>query len=268
MCSSLATVGAVAIRPPAVDSNSCRQGLGAAFMRGVDPHPRMKQPPSLALPAQSPTLEFTEPGWPVVLTIVAVFALLATLPYRVRVFPPWVPWILTIILVVPMIALAVTTDKIRWPRIEVVVIRLFFVTAGFGLVDQLIRVLSAMVRRSSEVGGLQLLTSSIAVWATNVLIFSIAYWRTDRGGPEAHANRASSRPDWLFPQQSAREDAPFEWRPTFIDYLFLSFCTATAFSPSEAQPLTSRAMLLMLESIISLITIVAIASRAINILGG
>jgi hypothetical protein len=212
MCSSLATVGAVAIRPPAVNSNSCRQGLGAAFMRGVDPHPRMKQPPSLALPAQSPTLEFTEPRWPVVLTIVAVFALLATLPYRVRVFPRWVPWILTIILVVPMIALAVITDKIRWLRIEVVVIRLFFVTAGFGLVDQLIRVLSAMVRRSSEVGGLQLLTSSIAV--------------------------------------------------------FLSFCTATAFSPSEVQPLTSRAMLLMLESIISLITIVAIASRAINILGG
>lgn len=96
----------------------------------------------------------------------------------------------------------------------------------------------------------------------------IAYWRTDRGGPEARANRASSRADWLFPQQTAPGDAPLDWRPTFIDYLFLSYCTATAFSPAEAQPLTAWAiLLLMLESIISLITIVAIASRAINILG-
>lgn len=168
-----------------------------------------------------------------------------------------------------MVGLALTTAKIQWLRIESVVIGLFFVTAGFGLADQLIQVLSTMVRRSAEVSGLQLLTASIALWATNVLIFSIAYWRTDRGGPEARANTASMRPDWLFPQQSAPKEAQLEWRPTFIDYLFLSYCTTTAFSPAEAQPLTSRAMLLlMLESIISLITIVAIASRAINILGG
>lgn len=60
-----------------------------------------------------------------------------------------------------------------------------------------------------------------------------------------------------------------DWSPTFIDYLFLSYCTATAFSPTEAQPLTPRAMLLpMLESIISLVAVVAVAARAINILGG
>lgn len=239
-----------------------------AFMRGVDPHPRMKQTPSLVLPAQTPTPTFTEPRWPVVATIVAVSALLTTLPERVRVFPPWVPYIFVVILIMPMTALTLTAAKGRWLRIESVVIGLFFLTAGFGLIAQLIQVLSAMVRRSTELSGLQLLTSSIAVWATNVLIFSIAYWRTDRGGPEARANSTSSRPDWLFPQESVPGDVPLEWRPTFIDYLFLSYCTATAFSPAEAQPLTARAMLLlMLESMISLITIVAIASRAINILG-
>lgn len=239
-----------------------------AFMRGVDPHPRMKQTPSLMLPAQAATPAFTEPRWPIVVTIVAVSALLTTLPERVRVFPQWVPYIFVVILIMPMTALAWTTAKGRWLRIESAVLWLFFLTAGLGLVAQPIRVLSAMVGRSTELSGLQLLTSSIAVWATNVLIFSIAYWRTDRGGPEARANSTSSRPDWLFPQQSVPGDAPLEWRPTFIDYLFLSYCTATAFSPAEAQPLTARAMLLlMLESMISLIAIVAIASRAINILG-
>jgi len=228
----------------------------------------MKQTPSLMLPAQAATPAFTEPRWPIVVTIVAVSALLTTLPERVRVFPQWVPYIFVVILIMPMTALAWTTAKGRWLRIESAVLWLFFLTAGLGLVAQPIRVLSAMVGRSTELSGLQLLTSSIAVWATNVLIFSIAYWRTDRGGPEARANSTSSRPDWLFPQQSVPGDAPLEWRPTFIDYLFLSYCTATAFSPAEAQPLTARAMLLlMLESMISLIAIVAIASRAINILG-
>jgi hypothetical protein len=95
----------------------------------------------------------------------------------------------------------------------------------------------------------------------------LIYWRTDRGGPDARANRASSKPDWLFPQQGVPQDLPLDWHPTFIDYLFLSYCTTTAFRPAEAQPLTSRAMLrLLLESTISLITVIAVAARAINIL--
>ena len=58
------------------------------------------------------------------------------------------------------------------------------------------------------------------------------------------------------------------WQPIFIDYLYLGYSTATAFSTTDAMPLTSRAkLLMMLESAIALITIVAIASRAINILG-
>jgi len=61
---------------------------------------------------------------------------------------------------------------------------------------------------------------------------------------------------------------PPGWRPAFIDYLFLGYSTATAFSTTDVMPLTSRAkMLMMLESTISLATIVVVAARAINILG-
>jgi hypothetical protein len=209
-----------------------------------------------------------ESRWPVVLTIITVVCLVGLLPGRLRVFPPWVPLLLAIGLILPMAALGLTTAKALWLRIESIVTLVFFVIAGFGMIDQLARLLLSMVRRSTEITGLQLLTSSISVWVTNVLIFAVAYWRTDRGGPEARANHASTRPDWLFPQEGAREDAPPNWRPTFIDYLFLAFCTATAFSPAEAQPLTSRGMLLlMLESIVSLVTVLAVAARAINILG-
>jgi hypothetical protein len=167
-----------------------------------------------------------------------------------------------------MAALALNTATGALLRIERIVTALFLMIAAFGIIAALKTLISAMVRRSSEVTGLHLLTSSIAVWATTVLLFSVAYWRIDRGGPEARANHANRKPDWLFPQENAGEDVPPDWRPAFVDYLFLAFCTATAFSPTDAQPLTARGKLLMMvESTISLVTIVVVASRAINILG-
>jgi hypothetical protein len=209
-----------------------------------------------------------EPRWPIIVAVVVVVLLLAVLPSRVRVFPAWVPWLTAIVLIVPMAALALNTATGALLRIERIVTAVFLMIAGFGIIAALKTLISAMVRRSSEVTGLHLLTSSIAVWATTVLLFSVAYWRIDRGGPEARANHANRKPDWLFPQDNAGEDVPPDWRPTFVDYLFLAFCTATAFSPTDAQPLTARGkLLMMLESTISLVTIVVVASRAINILG-
>jgi hypothetical protein len=136
------------------------------------------------------------------------------------------------------------------------------------MIANLTYLITEMTRRSGEVSGIQLLTSSVGMWVVNVLTFSLLYWQIDRAGPEARANDASPRPDWLFPQEGAREDIPPDWRPTFVDYLFLGYSTATAFSTTDVMPLTSRAkMLMMLESTISLVTIVAVMSRAINILG-
>jgi hypothetical protein len=209
-----------------------------------------------------------EPRWPVGLAILAVILLLALLPERVRLFPAWFPYILGIALIVPMAAVGLTAEKARWLRVERTIMLLFVVVAGVGTLTNLANLIGAMVRRSAEISGLQLLTSSIAVWVTNVLMFSLLYWQIDRGGPEARLNNASTQPDWLFPQVGAPEDVPPDWRPAFVDYLFLGFTTATAFSPTDALPLTSRAkMLMMFESTISLVTIVVVASRAINILG-
>ena len=70
----------------------------------------------------------------------------------------------------------------------------------------------------------------------------------DRGGPGARANAKRVRPDWVFPSRPP-EDLPADWRPLFLDYLFLGYNTATAFSPTDVVPLTRRAkMLMMLES--------------------
>jgi hypothetical protein len=209
-----------------------------------------------------------ESRWLVTLAVIAVFVLLLLLPARVRVFPIWVGCALVSALIAPMVALSLATDKRRWLHIESAATLVFIVITGFALLYNLQFLLSQMVRGEVKLTGFTLLTSSIAVWATNVLIFSLVYWRIDRGGPEARANQATPKPDWLFPQQTVPELAPNGWCPSFIDYFFLAFCTGTAFSPTDALPLTSRAKaLMMLESVLSLVTIITVLARAINILG-
>jgi len=208
-----------------------------------------------------------ESRWPVALVMLAAVVLLSLLPARLRIFPIWLPFVLCVVVIVPMAALSLSTRKASWLRLENAAIAIILLFAAVGIVDQLVRLFSEMIRRSAEVTGLQLLSSSIAIWVTNALMFALLYWRLDRGGPEARANRADAKRDWIFPVEDATEITN-DWRPVFVDYLFVAFCTATAFSPAEAQPMTSRAkLMLMLESMISLVTVVAVAARAINILG-
>ena len=153
-------------------------------------------------------------------------------------------------------------------RLESVSIWIFDLIVCFAILEQLWRLLGAMLRPSTGVTGLQLLTSSIEVWASNVLVFSIIYWRIDRGGPEARASRSNTRPDWQFPQEGSPDGNLDGWRPTFVDYLFLGYTTASSFTLADAHPLTDRAKLLMMfQSMISLVTVVVIVSRAISILG-
>jgi len=209
-----------------------------------------------------------ESRWLVILVDDTVFVLLTLLPRRVRVFPIWVGCALVAALIAPMVALSLSTDKRRWLHIEGTATLVFISITGIALLDNLQFLLFHMVRGEVKLSGFTLLTSSIAVWATNVLIFSLVYWRIDRGGPEARANQSTAKPDWLFPQGTVPELAPSGWCPSFLDYFFLAFCTATAFSPTDALPLTSRAKaLMMFESVLSLVTIITVIARAINILG-
>ena len=106
------------------------------------------------------------------------------------------------------------------------------------------------------------------IWLTNFLIFALWYWETDRGGPGRRAAGHDRAPDFLFPQMSDDRIEPLEWRPQFIDYLYVSLTNATAFSPTDTMPLTPTAKIIMgMQSLVSLVTIGLIVSRAVNILG-
>jgi hypothetical protein len=214
--------------------------------------------------AQVPKLE---PRWPIVLMAMLVYAS-TDLPGRVRVMPHWAIVLLLASLVVPMVAVHVARRKQIWLRLETAAIAIFLAVAGFGVVLDLRDLFRAMVQPPIGLTGIQLLNSSIALWASNVLMFSVAYWWIDRGGAEARVSSAKQAPDWRFPREDVDDDSLPYWHPTYVDYLFLAFCTATSFGPTEAMPMTARAKLLMMaESLISLVTVLAIASRAIGLLG-
>jgi uncharacterized membrane protein len=210
-----------------------------------------------------------ERRWPVALTTLGVLAVLALLPGRLRYLPPSIIYVVGCVVVGPLIGVGLTRASARWLRIERVAVRGFFLVATVLTLVSLSKLLKAMVYGATELSGLELLASSIALWLTNVMIYSLLYWQIDRGGPEARLNDAGKRVDWYFPQEDAPENvAPADWRPTFVDYLYLAYSTATAFSTTEVAPMTSRAkLLMMLESMISLLVIVVIGARAINILG-
>jgi hypothetical protein len=210
-----------------------------------------------------------EARWPVALVIVLVLGLLDVLPGRVRLFPPWVLYVVGVGVLTPLLGVAMRHQSVAWARIERAVSFVFIMFAFSCNLMMLLELIFDMVRRSQTVNGLQLLTSSIALWAMNVLMFSLLYWQLDRGGPNQRVNGPEQRPDWLFPQdQAPPEMIKPGWRPKFIDYLFLGFSTATAFSTTDAMPLRSRAKLaMMFESSISLVTLVVVAARAINVLG-
>jgi|ERR1051326_837657 uncharacterized membrane protein len=112
-----------------------------------------------------------------------------------------------------------------------------------------------------------LLRNGGAIWATNVIVFALWYWEMDRGGPVARACGTHTHTDFLFSQMTAPELVPKDWEPTFIDYLYLSFTNATAFSPTDTLPLSRWAkMVMMFQSAVSLVTVALVVSRAVNVL--
>jgi hypothetical protein len=112
-----------------------------------------------------------------------------------------------------------------------------------------------------------LLASGGAIWLSNVITFGLWYWDLDRGGAAARARGAGRAPAFVFPEMTNAEYVAPGWYPKFLDYLYLSFTTATAFSPTDVSAIKSWAKLMMMtEEIISLLVAILVVSRAVNIL--
>ena len=204
---------------------------------------------------------------PPALAIVALLCLMAALPGHVFFLPVWVSYLAALLVLVPMAAFVLTKGNSQWLRIERTTIILLASAYVANTITEMADMIGTITIHPSGGNAFSLLSSSVAIWVANVVMFSLLYWQIDGGGPRARIADPNVRPDWLFPQPAKPEDLPADWRPLFLDYLYLGYNTATAFSPTDALPLTRRAkMLMMIESTISLLTMVIIFAHAINVL--
>lgn len=180
-------------------------------------------------------------------------------------------WWVWLVLAVPALLLAVDLwlgpRGLGFARTRAAGLVLLGVMVVGNLVGLVVLVAALVTARGDELGGGQLLFTAAAIWATNVIVFGMCFWELDGGGPSERA-RSRRLPDLLFPQDQSPDLAPEQWRPRVWDYLHTSLSTATAFSPTDAMPMTLRAKALMgFESVVSLVVVVLVTARAVNVLG-
>ena len=215
-----------------------------------------------------------EPRWHAAVAVLVAVGLYLTLPNRIIIGPLWLMPVLILGILAPLLILApgrhTEVAWQRWASIANIVVLNFFNIAT--LVQLFIWLLSIHHRRS--ISGEQLLVGAVQIWLTNVIVYALWFWEIDGRGPAVRCRvpteKAPEFSDFLFVQMSLDPGVRnrMNWKPRFLDYLFLSFTNATAFSPADTYPLTLLAKVLMLaEALTSLVTIAIIAGRAINILG-
>lgn len=144
-----------------------------------------------------------------------------------------------------------------------------FLTAVITVINfqALFVVLQALLFSAKGATGQTLLIDALNIWLTNVVVFALWFWNLDRGGPAMRGLKGEQPSDLLFPQMVDSFPGGEKWTPGFIDYFFVSFTNATAFSPTDTMPLSPRCKLLFIvESSASLLTVGLVAARAVNVL--
>ena len=198
-------------------------------------------------------------------TVLVAIGLQIGLSKRLTVGPSWlIPALEGVLLIGLSMATPRQLEHEHKTRRRTAIALTAFVSAAniFSLVE-----LSNLLLHENVTHGHELIVSGMLIWLTNFMIFALWYWEIDRGGPGRRAAGHDGPPDFLFPQMSDDRIEPRYWRPQFLDYLYVSLTNATAFSPTDTMPLTPMAKSIMgVQSIVSLVTIGLVVSRAVNIL--
>jgi len=182
-------------------------------------------------------------------------------------------WWLWLVAAVPYVCLAAVLlfglgRLIRHDRRREIVIALLALVWVLNVLGVGVLVVSLVAHSRVEMTGRQLLFSGGAVWLTDAIAFGLAFWELDCGGPLARALATVPRkPDFQFPQDENPQLARDRWAPRLWDYFYVSLTNSTAFSPTDVMPLTRSAKALMgAEAILSALTVLLVAARAVNIL--
>lgn len=219
-----------------------------------------------------------EPRLPAAVAVVVAIVLYAVLPSSLQIGPRFVIPGLELLLFVPLV-LANPRRMSRENRfLRHLSIGLVLLIALSNTTALVLLIRSLIVGEATA--GAQLLAAAGQVWLTNVLVFALAYWELDRGGPVTRFRVGRPKlpdADFRFPQDedhdaisevANRSSAKSGWAPGFIDYLYVSVTNSSAFSPTDSMPLSVRAKLLMaVESVSALMLSILVVSFAVGLLG-
>ena len=208
-----------------------------------------------------------EPRWPAFLALLAIGGLYCALPCSLTVGPNWLVLLFVAVLAIP--AVLFNGVKSQWTRLIFGYAANAVVTVS--TIASLVLLISRLPKHKESPP--ELLISAGALWICNMLVFACWYWGLDAGGPHRrdlqnfHTDGAFLFPQMVLDPQLRREMGEEQWRPGFVDYLFLAFNTSTAFSPTDVPVLSRWAkVLMMIQASISLATVALVAARAVNIL--
>ncbi|WP_083410731.1 hypothetical protein [Mycolicibacterium rutilum] len=216
----------------------------------------------MALPRRHP-----ESTLPVLTALLIAMALQLAIPKSYTLVPRWPLLVLEGLLLLALLAInpLVMSRRTRFGRYATLVL-LTAITVDNTLSALVldIGILSGDESKDAAV----LLGSGASIIITNVIVFGIWYWELDRGGPFARHAGERAYPDFLFPQMTTPGVAPPDWRPTFIDYLYVSVTNVMAFSPTDTMPLARWAKMMMtVQAMVALSTAGLVIARAVNVLG-
>jgi uncharacterized membrane protein len=205
-----------------------------------------------------------DPFWPAQISVLATIALDLDLPSKLTLQPGWILPALEGVLLLGLLAITPWQAGIQRQR-RAVALTLIGVVSAANLVS--LGLLVHYLLHTGHIKGIDLIRAGAEIWVTNVLLFAVWYWELDRGGPLARKLEECPAPDFLFPQMTEERLGRWHWRANYVDYLYVSFTNATAFSPTDTMPLSSMAKMLMLvQSLTSLVTLGLVVARAVNIL--
>ena len=201
--------------------------------------------------------------------IVAVAVLHTLLPDHWLIEPRWLtPVVLAALLVALLVGDPGKIDRQEvWLRVITGAVIGAITLANFAAAARLVAdIVDTSKRFSSDPTGL--LGTGAIIWLTNVLAFGLWYWALDRGGAAARSRPATTGPPaFVFPEMQHTDYVRDGWTPVFLDYLSLSFWTATAFSPTDVSAIKAWAkVLMMVEAGASLALGALVVARAVNIL--
>jgi hypothetical protein len=198
--------------------------------------------------------------------VVAVVVLTIVLPTEQRAIPGWVLPVIEGALLVTLIAAdpGAIDRRSSWLRTLSILLVSIIALSALGGTVKLIDALITGGPQTSSAG--DLLEAGAIVWTANNIAFALLYWELDGGGPAARARQIPGTMGFAFPQQLNEELTAVDWRPRFIDYLYVGFTNATAFSPTDAMPLAPWAKVaMMVQSLVSLAILGLVVARAVNL---